>query len=46
MPWTGDANGGSRRAAKPWERLQRGFETRNVAAQAGDPASLLSFYRN
>ena len=35
----------SRRAAKPWERLQRGFETRNVAAQTGDPASLLSFYR-
>ena len=33
MPWSGDANGGFTQAAKPWERLQRGFETRNVAAK-------------
>jgi len=45
MPWTSGANGGFTGAAQPWERLQRGFETRNVAAETGDPASLLSFYR-
>jgi glycosidase len=45
MPWTAGANAGFTGAARPWERLQRGFETRNVAAQVNDPASLLSFYR-
>ena len=45
MPWNGGANAGFTQAAKPWERLQRGFETRNVAAETADPASLLSFYR-
>lgn len=45
MPWSGAANGGFTTAARPWERLQRGYETRNVATQAADPDSLLSFYR-
>ncbi len=45
MPWTGGPHGGFTRAAKPWERLQKGFETRNVAAQDADPDSLLNHYR-
>lgn len=45
LPWNGAANGGFTGGPRAWERLQRGFETRNVAAQANDPASLLSFYR-
>jgi len=45
MPWNGGANGGFTAAARPWERLQKGFETRNVATESADPQSLLSFYR-
>jgi glycosidase len=45
MPWSSAINGGFTGAAKPWERLQKGFETRNVAAESADPESLLSFYR-
>ena len=30
MPWTDGTNGGFTAAARPWERLQKGFETRNV----------------
>lgn len=45
MPWTGGANAGFTAAARPWERLQKGHETRNVAAQSADPASLLNHYR-
>ena len=45
MPWTDGTNGGFTAAARPWERLQKGFETRNVAAHSADPDSLLSHYR-
>jgi glycosidase len=45
MPWTGGPHGGFTRGTKPWERLQKGFETRNVAAQDADPDSLLNHYR-
>ncbi len=30
---------------RPWEPVNRGYETVNVAAQAADPAALLSHYR-
>ncbi len=45
MPWSGGAHAGFTSGAKPWERLQPGFERRNVATQAADPASLLDHYR-
>ncbi|HET9694322.1 MAG TPA: alpha-amylase family glycosyl hydrolase [Steroidobacteraceae bacterium] len=45
MPWTAGTNGGFTRAARPWEPLQGGHERRNVAAQADDPASVLTHYR-
>ena len=45
MPWSSAANAGFTGAARPWERLQKGFELRNVATESSDPASLLSFYR-
>lgn len=45
MPWSGGPNGGFTSAPRPWERLQKGFETRNVAAQSADPGSLLGYYR-
>ncbi len=45
MPWSGGANAGFTAAARPWERLQKGHETRNVAAQSADPDSLLNHYR-
>lgn len=44
LPWTGEPGAGFS-AGKPWFRVLRGFETTNVAAQAKDPASLLSRYR-
>jgi glycosidase len=45
MPWSSAANGGFTQAARPWERLQPGHATRNVAVQDADPASLLNHYR-
>ena len=45
MPWTAGPNGGFTAAARPWERLQKGHERRNVAAQDADPDSLLNHYR-
>jgi glycosidase len=45
MPWTSGRNGGFTAATQPWEPLQPDDEKRNVAAQHGDPGSLLSFYR-
>jgi glycosidase len=46
MPWTSGPNAGFTQASRPWERLQRGFERRNVAAEDADPASLLNHYRH
>jgi alpha-glucosidase len=44
MPWTGGPHGGFT-TGRPWLRLASDHPTRNVAAQAGDPASVLSLYR-
>jgi len=44
MPWNGTAGGGFT-TGKPWYRFAPGQGTTNVAAQTGDPASLLSHYR-
>jgi alpha-glucosidase len=39
LPWTGD------RVARSWMRMPADAGTRNVATQAADPDSVLSFYR-
>jgi glycosidase len=44
MPWDGKAGGGFT-TGKPWYRFAPGQPTTNVAAQTGDPRSLLSYYR-
>ena len=44
MQWSAAANGGFTTGA-PWETLQPDWRTRNVAAQANDPGSLLNHYR-
>lgn len=45
MPWDAGTGVGFT-TAQPWETPAAGFETFNVAAQTGDPDSLLSHYRN
>jgi alpha-amylase len=44
MQWSGDVAGGFT-TGTPWEPLQPGWEEITVAAQAGDPASVLATYR-
>ena len=44
MPWTGERNGGFT-TGRPWLRMAPDYATRNVAAQAADPGSVLSAYR-
>ncbi|MGZ3444744.1 MAG: alpha-amylase family glycosyl hydrolase, partial [Myxococcaceae bacterium] len=44
MPWDGAAGGGFT-TGKPWFRFAPGQASTNVAAQTGDPRSLLSHYR-
>jgi glycosidase len=44
MPWDGSARGGFT-TGEPWHPLAPGQATANVAAQTGDPGSLLSRYR-
>jgi glycosidase len=44
MPWDGSETAGFT-TGTPWEKLDAAYETRNVAAQEGDPGSLLSHYR-
>jgi glycosidase len=44
MPWDGGGAGGFT-TGTPWEPLEEGWETRNVAAQSADDGSLLSHYR-
>lgn len=46
MPWTGEAPGYGFTSGVPWEPMAEDVATTNVAAQAGDPASLLSHYRS
>jgi alpha-glucosidase len=45
MPWGPGRNGDFTTADRPWMRMAPDFATRNVAAQATDPTSVLSFYR-
>ena len=45
MQWSSAAHGGFTQANRPWEPLQPGHATRNVAVQDADPASLLNHYR-
>ena len=45
MPWTAGPNGGFTTGRRPWLRMAPDFATRNVAAQAADPGSVLSAYR-
>ncbi len=44
MAWDGSANGGFT-TAEAWLPLHADWRTRNVAAQAGDPASMLFLHR-
>ena len=46
MPWTGNGPAAGFTTGTPWEPLAAGWETRNVAAQLDDPASLLVEYRD
>ena len=43
MPWTGEPGAGFS-TGRPWLRLGPDTTTRNVAAQAGDPGSVLALY--
>ena len=44
MQWAGDDQGGFS-SGRPWEAFQPNYKQVNVAAQDGDPASLLNHYR-
>ncbi len=44
MQWTADENAGFT-TNQPWEPVNDGYETVNVAAQSADPDSLLNHYR-
>ena len=44
MQWDGSGTAGFT-TGTPWEELDAAYETRNVAAQDGDPDSLLNHYR-
>jgi glycosidase len=46
MQWSADAPAGGFSTADPWEALGDDWQTVNVAAQTGDPDSLLSTYRD
>ena len=45
MQWSAEPNAGFT-TAQPWEELQPDVVERNIAAQDGDPASLLHWYRD
>ncbi|HUQ78343.1 MAG TPA: alpha-amylase family glycosyl hydrolase [Patescibacteria group bacterium] len=46
MAWTGAGPAAGFTTGTPWEPLEPGWETRNVAAESGDPGSLLATYRD
>ncbi|HLO34601.1 MAG TPA: alpha-amylase family glycosyl hydrolase [Candidatus Deferrimicrobium sp.] len=46
LPWTAGGPAAGFSTATPWEPLEPGSETRNVATESADPASLLSAYRD
>ncbi len=45
MPWDSTPGAGFTTAPKPWFEFAPGRETANLAAETGDPSSLLSHYR-
>jgi alpha-amylase len=45
MQWSGEANAGFTTADLAWRPPQDDYDQRNVAAQDGDPDSLLNYYR-
>ena len=45
MQWTAAENAGFTLAARPWRAVNPDVKGKNVAAQAKDPESLLSFYK-
>jgi glycosidase len=45
MAWDGTSPAAGFSTGTPWEPLEAGWETRNVAAESADPSSLLSTYR-
>jgi alpha-amylase len=46
MPWTGEPDGFGFTTGQPYEPMADGAEVANVAAEAADPDSLLSHYRD
>ena len=44
MQWSADAHAGFSTAA-PWEAINKGWEQTNVAVEAGQPESLLNWYK-
>jgi alpha-amylase len=46
MAWTAEAPGAGFTEERPWQPVAEGADTANVAAQADDPDSLLSHYRD
>ncbi|MCX7681501.1 MAG: alpha-amylase family glycosyl hydrolase, partial [Anaerolineae bacterium] len=46
MQWSAEKHAGFTTAARPWRAPQSNYTTVNVAAQTGDPNSLLSHYRS
>ncbi len=46
MQWTATGPAGGFSTVAPWEPMEADWQTVNVAAQTGDPASLLSTYRS
>lgn len=45
MQWDASTNAGFNAGAKPWLPIGPDYATRNAAAEAADPNSVLSFYR-
>lgn len=45
MRWNASVNAGFNGGAKPWLPVGPDYATRNAAVQAGDPNSVLNFYR-
>ena len=46
LPWDASGPGAGFTTGTPWEPLEEGWETRNVADSLADPASLLAHYRS
>ncbi len=46
FPWDATPDTGGFTTGTPWQALNEGYETANVATQLDDPDSLLSYYRS